>query len=211
MQNNSTKAAAWVALILSFLMGLMMLTNSSASNVSSNDPNAGSLNGGATVINNPYAFTSGFYLGNQKGLTRADAITITPGQNQVAWKNNSAGTVFVRLGDIEVDGVASSTERWSVGTSTTATKADTFSPTAAQFWSQFIDNVTISTSTQPGVWADNIANHKTSWPGTLEVVSGEYIFMSVESFCKTVGGCETATSSNRGWNNAVLPFEYWTQ
>lgn len=207
--NTYTKTAAWVGLVMSLVLGLLMMVNSSASQSPQGTPEVGTING-AVVQNFPYAFTAGYYLGSQTGRSLAAVISFGAGSNQVAWKNTTGGTVYVKLGNIYANGAASSTVKFYVGTSTTATVTNSFNPATAPFWSQFIDGESVSTSTPAGVWADNIQGHKSTYPGQIAVADGQYLLLVSSSFCTAVGACETATSTNRGYTLVTMPFTYST-
>lgn len=162
---------------------------------------------GSTVVPNAQWFTGCVAYGNLSRLHCSDTISLGAGQNQVAWTNNTGQTISVQDAEVNTTGTASSTVKFYVGTSTKATVADSFNPATAPFWSQIIDAFSLATGTPSGLWADNIANHKTSFPGTVNVAAGQSILFVADSFCLTTGACETATSTNRGWTS-MLNFEY---
>lgn len=201
-----TKVAAWVGLLLSLALALgVLMSNHSAPAA----PSTGSING-AIVQNAPYAFPNGLYLGSQKNLTLAAVMSIGVGTNQTFWKNTSGQTAYVFTGSAHLNdnGTTTSAVTVSVGTTTCATIADNFSAAqTAPMWSQFIDAFKVATGTQ-GEVADNIAGHKTAYPGTITVPSGACLAAIVESSCITDGTCHTATSSSRGWTTMGIPIYY---
>lgn len=210
MKTTSRGFIGWVGLVIAVLaiLGSLSLIAIKAHTADTSASVGGAQSGGPT-FNAGANFPAGLTLGI--GSTRSmnsGLIQIGRGANQASWKNTTGRTVYVRLGDVEMAGTASSTFKVYVGTSTAATVTNVFSLTTAPLWSQFIDGAQIATATPAGVWADNITNHKTSYPGTIQVNSGQYFTLVASTFCSTVGACETATSTNRGWSTLTLPFQY---
>jgi hypothetical protein len=167
----------------------------------------GGTSGGPT-FNAGANFPAGYQLGLGNRTSNRGLIQVVRGTNQAYWKNTTGRTVYVALGDLEMAGTASSTFKAYVGTSTAASATNVFSLTTAPLWSQFIDGAQVATGTPAGVVADNITNHKTSYPGTLQVNSGQYMLLVASTFCTADGACNTATSTNRGWSTLTLPFAY---
>lgn len=167
---------------------------------------------GSTNVPNSQWFSAGIKVGLDNHLQLTDTLVIKQGQNQVSWKNNTGTDVFVTYGNAQILGVATSTFKMYVGTSTAATVTNTFAPgITAPLWSQFIDGVTVATNTPSlTLFADNITNHKTAVPGTLRVTNGQYLVAAVETYpCTPALNCSTATSSTRGWQQIAIPFEYY--
>lgn len=194
----------WAGLVLAILIlavGGFLALNKSNGAVDLGGNSAGpTFNAGAN-------FPAGFTLGiGSKYLNRA-VIQIPKGRNQIAWKNTYGRTVYVNLGDAEMAGVASTTFKLYVGTSSTATVTDTFNGTAP-FSALFINGATIATSSGSGnVVADNVNSHAAGSPAAIAVMANQYLLMVASAPCSVVGvGCETATSSNRGWTTINLPF-----
>lgn len=209
MNSFPTKVAAWVGLVLAIAVAVIVLFGHSAGQA----PIAGTINGGATVINNPYDFVAGIYLGGHKSITTGNSISIPAGANQGQWKNLSgqAAEVWLGMADL-VSGTASSTIDLSIGTTSCAAVVDNFSAVTAPMWSQFIDSFAIATGSV-GMLADNISGHKTNYPATILVPSGSCLTAVFESVCKVDGNScgNTATSSNRGFSSLGIPFYYKIQ
>ena len=202
--NKTTKILfGVVAIALIAMFGWMLhISSSHSSSQTSNSY-------GSTVDTNPWWYPNGVATGNLSSLYLSDTLTLSTGQNQVAWKNNTGQSVKVMIGTFETTGTASSTTWFNVGTSTTATATDVFTAgTSAPMWSQFIDGFKLSTSTVAGLWADNFVNHKSGYPAELIVPAGQYLLFTASNWCTAPGACENATSTNRGWN-ATVPFRYY--
>jgi len=176
---------------------------------------------GAQVLTNVYWFPKGIIEGRTNVVSNQDVINIAAGQNQGAWLNTTGQTVTVDQTEVFLYGtssasVASTTVALSVGTSTTATVTDSFTWGTSAFWAQNIDYATIATSTPTPsgtgfLVADNITNHKTNKPGSIQVNPGQYLLAVFSTGCKnsTTSGCgDTATSSARGWDHASISFQY---
>ncbi len=208
MDTNKSGFVGWAGLVLAILailgVGALFFTlNPSPSS------STGSARGGGPVFNAGAAFPIGLNLGMNGITTNMGQIQIGRGANQGAWKNTTGRTIYVYEAPLSMAGTASSTIKVYVGTSTTPTATDSFTAATAPFWSQLIDAGQISTSTTAGLLFDSITNHKTSYPGTLPVADGQYVLLVADSFCRSTGACETATSSNRGWTTLTLPFYYF--
>lgn len=163
---------------------------------------------GSVIESNVPWFTNGYKYGNSNALFSADMLTLSAGVNQASWQNQTGTTVVVDLGHLVTTGTASSTAWFNVGTSTTATVTNVFTPgTTAPMWSQLVSAFQLSTSTVSGIWADNIVNHKTNYPAEIMIANGQYLIITANTYCTTNGACETATSTTRGWT-AQFPFKY---
>lgn len=206
-KNNSGIAVAGLVLAIGAILigGIFFVLHTFGS--------VGGVNGGGPVFNTPF-FPKGAYVGGQKTLSSADQIVIGRGKNQGIWTNRTGRTVYITEADLMLDGAASSTINQFVGTTSTTTLptnglyiTDSFTAGVASAWSQFI-NGTTSTSTPAGVVADNGATHLSGYPSGIAVADGKSLLLEISSFCKADGACNTATSTNRGWTNAVLNFSY---
>ena len=128
--------------------------------------------------------------------------TIAAGQNQGYWTNKTGRTVFVDYGDVALNGVASSSVRVSVATSTLTALTNNF---AAPYGS-LIDNQLIATSTpQVAAVVNSDVGSGTNSKGTIEVPDGTSVIFLIrqdDSRACTGATCETATSTNRGWTTA---------
>ncbi len=204
------KTAAWVGLIMSFLVGLVMIANLSVhQNV---DPNAGAIPGGTHVEIYPWAFTNGAFIGANSWQEKQGQLVLNPGTNQASFTNPTGGPIYVDLGFITIGkSVASSTMLFYVGTSTPAALpiADKFNGSTAPFQAQFINGQSMATSST-GVVADNILSHTTSRDAMIAIQAGQTLTLVMDAPCTAVGNCETATSTNRGFSTATLYFDYFT-
>lgn len=162
---------------------------------------------GSTVVPNAQWFKDCIAYGNLPRIHCSDQVVMAAGQNQVAWQNNTGYTIDVQDVEVQTTGTASSTVKFNIGTSTKATATDQFNLTTAPMWSQLVDAFSLATGTPSGLWADNITNHKTGFPGSTLVANGQYILFTASSFCTADGACNTATSTARGWT-ATVQFEY---
>lgn len=133
---------------------------------------------------------------------------IGPGANQGSWNNNTGKQVLIAASDITMgwtSGVASSSLAFYVSTSTATTVTDFTRPTSAYL---LIDGAQTASSTQP--LASPVTGTSTSaGKGSILVNPGENLIFNVQEryACKTVGNCETATSSNRGIQSFFWQFK----
>lgn len=164
---------------------------------------------GSTVDPNPFWYPAGLATGQDSGLYDSNVLTLSTGQNQASFQNTTGSNIKIMTGQLETSGTASTTMWFNVGTSTTASVSDVFTPgTTAPMWSQFISSFSLATGTVTGLWADNVVNHKTNYPAEILVTPGQYFILTANTYCTTVGSCETATSTNRGWT-AKLIFRFY--
>lgn len=126
--------------------------------------------------------------------------TIPAGANQGFWTNKTGRTVYVDYADLAFQGVASSSVRVSVATSTTSSIANNF---AAPFGS-LIDNQLLATSTPLAAAIINSdIGAGTNGKGTIVVLPGvSVVFFFRQDDIRACNGatCETATSTNRGFS-----------
>ena len=141
-------------------------------------------------------FADGATLGGATVLWAAG--TIPSGSNQVAWCNNKIGkTVYVDHAEIRaLSGTASSSILLHTGTSTATTVAD-YVPPPGDF--RIIDGATFATST-PYYQITAVGTTTSNGRGQVALAARDCFVFSVQEryACKSVGQCETATSSNRG-------------
>lgn len=159
--------------------------------------------GGSDIVENfPSFWANGINIG--QSFEQNVALTLGARQNQVAWLNNTGQTVFFDLSRVYPSGIASTTLQVSVGTSTTATVTDSSNP----FFASFIDRYLLATSTQPAI--NNFKDGGTNGRTVIPVAPNQYFLMVLENpynqAC-TGSTCETATSTNRGYN-LFGEFEY---
>lgn len=187
---------------------------------------------GSTVSSDVPWFTNGLKYGNSNRLYSQTILTIASGSDQAVWNNNTGQTVFIPMADVFLNGTsttatASSTFSIAVGATTTSVIAEPYKlnwevPSAtSDFPDLAITNLNIPTTTPAGVpgtlityniLGDNITYHATSTGNdgvTLIVPNGANVFAKLDSLCITVGGCETSTSTNRGFMTVSVPFQYY--
>lgn len=134
-------------------------------------------------------------------------LNLTDKKNQAVWLNNTGRTVMVGnfKGILVPNGkgspiLASSTLILDVATSTTATVTDKAAPIA---YSTLIDTYSIATSTTNNIVINSTGNKGTNGQGTIAVAPNQYLIEVLENpynqACTGVT-CETATSTNRGYN-----------
>lgn len=175
---------------------------------------------GAQIQQEPFWFYNGAQFG-PSGITQNNSGTLVmgTGQNQASWQNNTGKTVFISsvdatafmtTGASTTVSSASTTLALSAGTSTRSTVTDSATPV---FGSLF-DKVLISTGT-PYLAHDGIVNSAFSGSneqGMVAVANGQWVIFALENpYRQDCAGtvCESATSTNRGYNLAI-DFPYWT-
>lgn len=186
---------------------------------------------GSVVNSDTPWFTGGFKYGNSNRLFMQQTLTIAAGTDQAIWTNNTGTTVFVPFTDVYLTGNlptsnASSTFSIAVGATSTSVIAEPYTlnwevASTSDFPDLAITNLNIPTSTLAGIpttaltfalQGDNIIYHATSTGNdgtTLIIPPGANMFAKLDSTCRTQGGCETSTSTNRGFTTVSIPFEYY--
>lgn len=158
----------------------------------------GKLGGGDIVEQYPSYFVNGINIG--QGYENSIDLTMATGTNQAYWKNNTNNTVYVWRFIGTQTGTASSTLVVNVGTSTTATVTDSATPLTTP---QLIDTYTIATSTT-GRTFNSWKNAGTNGQYVIPVLPNNYLIATLENpyrqDCSTTTNCESATSTNRGYN-----------
>lgn len=161
--------------------------------------------GDATVSTYPTWYPNGLSLGSGSAGTNVLPVFLGVGVNQWFWTNNTGATQFVVDPTLYLTGtttgnpaIASSTFAFYVGTTTpTATLSDFARPGSINP----IDGAIIATST--GQLATITSTTTTAGiKGIIPVKNGERLFvMFVQTYgCVANALCETATSTNRGFN-----------
>lgn len=147
-------------------------------------------------------FNDGIVVGDQDVTNKT--VAITAGNNQTSWRNTTGKTVYatdIRMG--YESGTASSTWNFYVGTSTASTfsnyarPSNTFLPIDGYVGATGTPKVIVTaTSTTNGV------------KEVIPVLNNEYLIFNVQETyaCKSIGACETATSTNRGVNTFIGAF-----
>lgn len=148
-------------------------------------------------------FKEGATLGDRTVLYESG--TIGAGANQAAYYNNTGRTLYINSNDIHMgwtSGTASSSIVFYVSTSTASSVTDYARPTGTYL---LIDGATFATSS-PAV-SISTGTTTDAGAGAITLAPNEYLIFNVQEqyACKTIGACETATSSNRGiasffWN-----------
>lgn len=202
--NSNGRVLGWVALAVSVIAlatGAFVLLAAPAGGSA-----YGGTSSGGPVFNAGAQFPVGLSLGTQQQNTTGATLSIPTTDNQISWLNTSSQGVYVFDLWAYQNGIASSTYKLYVGTSTTARiSSDFVAP-----WAETVDGAQVATGTPASVVADFAANHKTSYPGTIYVAPGTYLFAQVQAAggCNVSGKCETATSTKRGWTTISIPFYY---
>lgn len=129
------------------------------------------------------------------------AGTIGSGVNTASWKNKTGRKVVIDYAEMRTTGTASTTFDFFVSTSSAAT-ISTFDFGAANF-SELIDGKRVATSSAILV-VNSIKDAGTNGRSAIEVEDGEFVFLGFrQSFAtNSCNGawCESATSTNRGFN-----------
>lgn len=171
--------------------------------------------GDATVSNYPTAYINGLQLGNNPTVfENMQAMTIGTGQNQASWQNTTGATIWIDTPEMyflptttNASMVASSSVAFYFGTSSTAVIANNFARPAGLLP---IDGALIATSTRGQVTVTSTST-TAGIKAVIPVQNGEWVFGLVESngcTSATAGLCETATSSNRGFNVGIRSHVY---
>ncbi len=215
-QQNSSLTAAIVALVVSIVIGICVV------NLSQNEPVATQivqtpaeqtlLDVGAISLpfhNTAEVFSGGVGIGiagsSHEQLSFTVSGTIGSGRNQGVWRNRTGRTVLISSADIAFpSGTASSSLLVYISTSTASTVADFTAP-----FGSLIDGMAIATSTSLArITPNSVKNAGTNGRNVVDVQDGEYVIVallqkeSTQNTCDTTHGCESATSTNRGWTSA---------
>lgn len=202
-----------LAALIAFLLGARQVTSTT-----------GSQTLGSTVDPNPEWFTAGFKYGKSNALFESNSVIIPNGKDQAVWKNTTGQAVYVDIEHLALSAtsstaVSSSTFAISVGATSTPTIPEAYSLTWLTPLKTFlgIDEYTVATGTSVAdllggnttvIVTDNYVFHASSSPAVMEVPKNWYLFAKVDTICVTEGGCETATSTNRGFTTVTVPFWY---
>lgn len=191
-----------VALVTSVLATTVMLSTKATSEVT-NDTNEseetttlGALV--ATVKEGVHAFRSGITFGDEY-VYFAKSGVIGVRANQGFWINNTGRDVQVQAQLGFTSGTASSSSNIYAATSSTNTIASDYVTPGGKY--RIIDGANWATSTTArAVTSTTTSDGSQNW---FTVRAGERVVFQVQDRygCKTVGVCETATSTNRGITN----------
>lgn len=153
-----------------------------------------------SITNQIGEFTNGIKIGD--GVLFHKSGVIGPTENEGFWRNNTGRIVYVSWSNFGWEtGTASSSLIFFVATSTVANLTSDYTQPAGNLTLV----ATVATSSAPVMFT---STSTALGFGTLPVPDGAYLnFQVQERFgCKTVGKCETATSTNRGISNFVWYF-----
>lgn len=188
MKTNYVKEA--VVLVAGLLLGVLL------AHVLAPKPAAAPL--GGNVVNTANQYVAGTCLGSLPVCENWAGGKIEAKSNQASWRNTTGGVVYVDLAELATDGTASSSFKLYVGTSTAATIASDFTAPFASL----INGVILATSTIATTTTNYDVAAQT--PHSIRVADGVYVNFQLQekdsNACGVAGTCETATSSNRGFN-----------
>lgn len=166
-------------------------------------PQAPAPQGVVDVRNSGSTFTTGADFGGPTPVTVNYAgDKFYPRQNQASWRNTTGQTQYVDLAEISTDGTASSTYKFYAYATTSPARTifDWVAPTSANRMlinGQQIATSSVATTTS----SESIQNAAL---GVIQVPDGSYVnllFTAVDNnLCAAAKRCETATSTNRGFN-----------
>lgn len=152
-------------------------------------------------------FSRGAQLGDQ--VVFWEKRTISAGDNNDGWENDTGKTVYVDLVEFTVNGTASSTYIFEVATSSTQNISDGASP-----YSEFIDSYNAATGTTNNIVPNSISNGGTNGKGVVPVGAGEFVSLRFLPEAGLGGcdgsACEEATSSNNGISSIIWKLRYHT-
>lgn len=191
--------AAVVALVVSLLGSagfVQTIDTVPVSSFNGEQVDLGAIQG--TVMESPYIFKNGAGMGGNHLTFTADG-KIEARSNQAFWRNTTGRTVFVDLAEMVTTGVASTTFQFFIGTTTSASITDNFTNPYASL----VDAYSLATSSPAWRSVNSIKDPGTNGRGVIPVLSGEYVYFTFQqdnaNAC-TGAICETATSTNRGFN-----------
>lgn len=204
MNSKQIIVAVVVALLVSVAVSVFA---PAARTIFTNNPAVG---GGGVVRNVVDTFTLGIAIGNSGRFEQR--VTIGPGRNQGVWTNRTGKTIYVDTSDFGLSGgVASSSLVLYATTTVSATSItnDFVRPAVPAVYLP-IDGYSMATGTVGNSAAAFAKSTTTALGlGLTPIYNGGSIIFQLQSkngnLCNG-GGCETATSTNRGWTNAVAHF-----
>lgn len=186
---------------------------------------------GSTVVPDAQWFTSGFKYGTSNALFMSASLTLSNGQDQGVWKNNTGQPVVIDTTHLALTSslstsVASTSYQFSVGATSTPTipEPEKLNWIVGATTPLSIDKFNLATSTATAdavgglnnlIVADNYWMHSTStapYQSTFIMVPPNwYVFVKIDSNCAYAQAgitCELATSTNRGFTSVSIPFWY---
>ena len=182
---------------------------------------------GSVVETNTPWFSNGYKYGNTNALFTSATLNVANGSDQAVWQNNTGQNVVIDTVHLVTNAtsstaIASSTYQFNVGATSTPTIAEpdkTGWITSTNTWLS-INGYNLATSSAVAnkiggishvILADNYWFHASSTSTFIEVPSGQYFFVKIDSNCLYPQAgitCETATSTNRGFTTVTVPFWY---
>lgn len=198
MQKTTITLAAIIALVFGVVGGAVY----TAEQHSSSSPTK--VGAGDIVQQYPSYWTNGINIGSR--FVTAVPLNLKDKQNQVAWLNNTGQVVMASnfKAIIVPSGkgakTASSTYIMDVATSTTATITNSAAPIA---YPTLIDTYSLATSTTNNIVINSGKNGGTNGQSTIAIAPNQYLILVLENpYNQACTGsvCETATSTNRGFN-----------
>lgn len=158
---------------------------------------AASLNGGVAI--------------GSREINFAVSGTLGSGVNQGGYTNKTGRRVVVEYAEARTTGTASTSYNFYVGTSTSLSNTTIDFAAGGTMFSELIDAKQVATST-PNIVVNSIKDSGTNGRGALEIDPGESVLFSFRQTnvqACTGATCETATSTNRGFNvNWLLKAHY---
>lgn len=195
--NPNYFVSALIAFIVAVVVAVVAVSSFTDGTATPSEPAAGASQSA------PGEFPEGALLGN--AFSKYVTGTIGAGENQTAYRNTSGRTQYVDLATVRTTGTASTTQRITVGKSTSSTIANF---TAATFAESSLINYVLATSSAATTTASVQGSAAVDRAGVIALADGEYlIFALTQTFLQgncSGSVCETATSTNRGFNLEVM-------
>lgn len=187
---------------------------------------------GSDVSTNVPWYTNGFKYGNLNALYQSASLTLVNGSDQAVWQNLTGQPVIVTyspvyLNSLNAANTASSTFSIAIGATSTAVVSEPYklnwetASSTSDFPDLLVTNFTFATGTPAGIptsgilfsqLVDNFTYHASSTSAlnstSIVVPPNAYLYAKLDSTCITEGGCETSTSTNRGFTTVSIPFSY---
>ncbi len=188
--NKITKILSAVGLVVALILSYAAYSKP-ATVVVKEVPVAGDIS-----INNQ-DFPNGIKNGSQN--TMWETVSIGPGVNKAFWKNTNGRAVILDYAEMITSGVASSTYKFYVATSTGTYTTDYTAPLPST--GLLIQGASVATSSVAKV-VTSAASSTGATAGAIRVLDGEYLMFTFQQPGPACNGatCETSTSTNRGFN-----------
>jgi hypothetical protein len=162
---------------------------------------------GSAIYTNVDQYANGVGIGDE--VVVWEKVSLEAGDNNLGWENKTGKTVYVDLATVTTSGTASTTFTIDVATSSTENISDFTSP-----FSEIIDSYQLSTSSVAQT-INSEEDQGTNGMSVVPVADGEFVSLLLSAGEPAQTGepscdgsvCETATSTNRGFN-LDLRFRY---